>query len=99
MPENLELIFKRSLSTRADIVKIAAKASSFDDVLVMIKFTHRHHKQNLITMSLGPVGAISRLVLPAAGSLYTYTFLNMPTAAGQVDVATLKSHLKVYYPS
>ena len=49
-------------------------------------------------MSLGPWGAISRLILPAAGSRYTYTFLNKPTASGQVDVATLKSHLKVYYP-
>ena len=99
MPQNLELVFKRSLSARADIVKIAAKAVSFDDVFAMIKFTHRHHKQNLITMCLGPVGAISRLVLPAAGSLYTYTFLHKPTAAGQVDVTTLKSHLNVYYPS
>jgi 3-dehydroquinate dehydratase I len=99
MPRDLESIFKKSLSTRADIVKIAAKANSFDDVKAMISFTHRHRKHNLITMSLGPLGAISRLILPAAGSKYTYTFLNKPTAAGQVDVLTLKSHLKVYYPA
>jgi len=98
MPHNLESIFKRSLSARADIVKIAAKANSFDDVMTMLAFTHRHRKHNLITMSLGPAGAISRLILPAAGSLYTYSFINKPTASGQVDVATLKSHLKVYYP-
>jgi len=96
-PKHLENIFKKSLSTRADIVKIAAKANSFDDVMTMINFTHRHHQHNLITMSLGPLGAISRLILPAAGSQYTYTFLNKPTASGQVDVKTLKSHLKVYY--
>jgi 3-dehydroquinate dehydratase I len=99
MPRDLEPIFKRSLSTRADIVKIAAKARSFDDVMTMLAFTHRHRKHDLITMCLGPLGAISRLVLPAAGSRYTYTFLNKPTAAGQVDVGTLKSHLKAYYPS
>ena len=97
-PKHLENIFKKSLSTRADIVKIAAKANSFDDVMTIINFTHRHRKHSLITMSLGPIGAMSRLILPAAGSLYTYTFLNKPTASGQVDVATLKSHLKVYYP-
>jgi len=33
------------------------------------------------------------------GSMYTYTFLNKPKASGQVDVLTLKSHLKVYYPA
>jgi 3-dehydroquinate dehydratase-1 len=98
MPRDLESIFKKSLSTRADIVKIAAKANSFDDVMAMLAFTHRHRKFRPITMSLGPLGAISRLVLPAAGSRYTYTFLNKPTASGQVDVMTLKSHMKFYYP-
>ncbi len=98
MPLHLESIFKKSLSTRADIVKIAAHASSYEDVMTMIAFTHRHRQHPLITMSLGPIGAISRLVLPAAGSLYTYTFLNKPSALGQVDVVTLMSHMKVYYP-
>jgi len=98
MPHDLGSIFKKSLSTRADIVKIAAKASSFDDVMTMMSFTHRHRKHALITVSLGPMGAISRLILPAAGSRYTYTFLNKPTASGQVDVKTLRSHLKTYYP-
>ena len=99
MPQDLESIFKRSLSTRADIVKIAAKANSFDDVMAMLAFTHRHRKANLITMSLGHLGAISRLVMPAVGSLYTYTFFNKPKASGQVDIMTLKSHMKIYYPS
>jgi 3-dehydroquinate dehydratase type I len=99
MPRDLEPIFKKSLSAKGDFVKIAAKANSFEDVMTMINFTHRHRKQNIITMSLGPWGMLSRLVLPAAGSRYTYTFLNKPTASGQVDVATLKSHLKAYYPA
>jgi 3-dehydroquinate dehydratase-1 len=98
-PKDLGLILKRSLAARADIVKIAAKANSFDDLMTMLSFTHHHRKDRLITMSLGPLGALSRLVLPAAGSLYTYAFLNKPTASGQVDVKTLKSHLKVYYPA
>ena len=99
MPRDLETVLKKSLSTKGDIVKIAAKANSFDDVMTMMSFTHRHRKQALITMSLGPLGVISRLILPAVGSRYTYTFLNKPTASGQVDVLTLKSHLKVYYPA
>ncbi len=97
-PAHLDNLFKKAQSARADIVKIAAKANSVDDVLDMIAFTRRHRRQQLITMSLGPIGAISRLVLPAAGSLYSYTFLNKPTAPGQVDVKTLRAHLKFYYP-
>ena len=95
-PHDLESILKKSLSTRADIVKIAAFARSFDDVVAMLTFTYRHRKHALITMSLGKIGAVSRLVFPAAGSRYTYTFLNKPTAPGQLDVLTLKAHLKAY---
>ncbi|MBF0570695.1 MAG: type I 3-dehydroquinate dehydratase [Candidatus Omnitrophica bacterium] len=99
MPRDLESILKKSLSAGADIVKIAAKACSFDDVMTMLAFTQRHRKHNLITISLGPLGAISRLILPAAGSQYTYTFLNKATASGQVGILALKSHMKVYYPA
>ena len=98
MPQDLEAIFKRSLSARADIVKIAAKANDFDDVITMLAFTRRHRKSDLITVSMGPGAAISRLLLPAAGSRYTYTFLNKPKASGQVDIKTLRSHLNFYYP-
>lgn len=96
-PSHLENIFKKALSTGAQIIKIAAKANSLDDVLRMIEFTHHHRKHPLITMSLGNAGKLSRLVLPAAGSLYTYTFLDKPTAPGQIELKTLKAHLNIYY--
>ncbi|MBI3601402.1 MAG: type I 3-dehydroquinate dehydratase [Candidatus Omnitrophica bacterium] len=97
-PAHMEYIFKKALGARADIVKIAAKANIWDDVLRMIEFTHTHRKHPLITVSMGTWGVMSRLLLPAAGSLYTYAFLHKPTAPGQIDVKTLKSHLKFYYP-
>lgn len=97
-PAHLNPMLKKALSTGANIVKIAAKANSWEDVLRMVEFTNHYRKYRLITMSLGPLGAISRIVLPAAGSLYTYTFLKKPTAPGQIDVATLRTHLKLYYP-
>ncbi len=97
-PLHLENIFKKALSTRADIIKIATKANSFDDVFRMIEFTRQHRKSPLITLSIGIFGRISRLLLPAAGSLYTYTFLHKPTTPGQIDLKNLKDHLKFYYP-
>ncbi|MDE2027128.1 MAG: type I 3-dehydroquinate dehydratase [Candidatus Omnitrophica bacterium] len=96
-PKNLEAVFKKSQKAGGDFVKIAAKANAFDDVMAMLEFTRRHLKANLITMSLGPKGTVSRLLFPAAGSRYTYTFLTKPSAEGQIDVLTLKSHLKLYY--
>ncbi len=96
-PSHLENIFKKALSTRGDIVKIAAKANSYEDMFRMIAFTQTHRKHPLITLCLGSLGSISRLILPAAGSLFAYTFLHKPTAPGQIDVRTLQSHLKFYY--
>lgn len=95
-PSHLSSILKKSLSARADIVKIAAKANSFDDVMKMWTFTCQHRQHRLITTSLGPQGSISRLVGPMAGSLYTYTFLRKPTASGQIDVKTLMSQMKCF---
>ncbi len=97
-PGHMENILKKALSAGANIVKIAAHANSFDDVLRMIEFTRHHRRHHVITMSLGPIGAISRLVLPGAGSLYTYTFINKSTAPGQIEVKSLKAHLKFFYP-
>ncbi|MBF0511304.1 MAG: type I 3-dehydroquinate dehydratase [Candidatus Omnitrophica bacterium] len=81
----------------ADILKIAARANSMEDVMRMLDFTRCYKKRGLITMCLGELGALSRLVFPGIGSLYTYAFLNKPTASGQIDVKTLKDHLKIYY--
>ena len=98
MPEHLEQTFKKALSTRADMVKLAVKAQGPEDVMRMVDFTHRNRKYALVTMCLGSWGALSRIVLPAAGSRWIYSFLNKPTAPGQIDVKTLQSHLKLYYP-
>ena len=96
-PHRLDNILKKALSTRADMVKFAAWAQSSDDVLRMVEFTQRNKKHPLVTMSLGPWGAVSRLILPLAGSRWVYTFLGQPKAPGQVDIHTLKGHLKLYY--
>lgn len=94
---HLEQVLKKALSTRADMVKIAAQANSPQELVRMVEFTHHHRKQPLVTMCMGPWGALSRLVLPAAGSRWVYTFLHQPTASGQIGLKDLQSHLKIYY--
>ena len=92
-PARLENIFKKAISTRADMVKIAAWAESSDDLKRMVEFTHGHQKHPLVTMCLGPLGGVSRLILPLTGSRWVYSFVGKPKAPGQVDVHTLKTHL------
>ena len=96
-PDNLESIVTKAKKAGADIVKIASHANTWDDVLAMLLFTHHHRQTPLITMSLGKIGAVSRVLFPAFGSCYTYTFLNKPTASGQIPVQKLKSLLKFCY--
>ncbi len=93
---HLEQVFKKALSTGADMVKIAAQANSPQDLIRMMEFTAHHKKQPLVTMCVGQWGPLSRLVLPAVGSRWVYTFLSKPTAPGQLDLKTLRSVLK--YP-
>jgi 3-dehydroquinate dehydratase-1 len=95
-PSHLENIFKKALSTRADMIKVAVKANSLDDVWRLVEFTRHYRKHALITLSVGDIGKISRLILPAAGSLYAYAFLDKPTAPGQIEAKTLKAHLDFY---
>lgn len=94
----LEKVFKNALKKGADIVKIAAWANSLDDVNRLMQFTARHKKHNVITMSLGSVGSISRLTFPSAGSLLTYGYVGQPSAPGQIPLGVLQEHLRLYYP-
>lgn len=94
---DLEKKLKDARRKGADIVKIAARANSFEDVNRLMQFTMKYKNHHLITMSLGKWGSISRLVFPLAGSLLTYTYLNRPFAPGQVPVKILHEHLCLYY--
>ena len=47
----------------------------------------------VVTLAMGPMGPLSRLVLPAAGSLLTYGHVGAPTAAGQLPVRELAALL------
>jgi 3-dehydroquinate dehydratase I len=88
-PKNLNELLKKGLSTRADLVKIAAQANTPQDFFTMLEFTQKNNKHALATMCLGKWGGLSRVILPSVGSRLVYTFLNKPTAPGQIDVKTL----------
>jgi len=91
-------ILSKAKKRGANLVKIALKANRPEDVIRLLKFTLENKAKNLITISLGEIGSISRLVFPAVGSLITYAFISKPSGLGQRPFDELKEHLRIYYP-
>lgn len=94
----LEGVLQEALKKGADIVKIAAQANSIEDVNQLMMFTLKHKDDNVITMSLGSIGSISRLTFPSVGSLLTYSYVGQPSAPGQIPLERLQQDLRLYYP-
>jgi len=94
----LETITSKAKRKGADIVKIATKANDKKDIIRLLEFTLRHKEKNLISISLGNIGAISRLYFPAMGSLLTYAYLDKPFGLGQLPLDILQKQLRLYYP-
>lgn len=75
----------------ADVAKIACKPKGFDDVLDLMSL-HKHYESgSVILLSMGQVGAPSRIIAPLAGSLLTYASLGgVEAGPGQLTVSQLK---------
>ena len=94
----LKDILGKAKKIGADIVKIAAKANKTEDFIRLIEFTRNNRNKNIITISLGNIGSMSRLLFPMLGSLMTYTYVDRPSGPGQVPLKILQKHLRLYYP-
>ena len=94
----LKNILSRAKKNGANIVKIAARANKTEDIIRLIKFTYENKNKNLITVSLGAMGSISRLIFPKFGSLITYSYITKPSGTGQIPLEKLQEHLRLYYP-
>lgn len=94
----LKGILNKAKRSGADIIKIAAKANKKEDIIRLARWTIDNRAENIITISLGDTGGISRLVFPALGSLITYAYLNNPSGPGQRPLSELREHLRLYFP-
>ncbi len=94
----LEKILEKGKKGRADIVKIAVMANSGDDLAKLIDFTVKNKKKNIITIAMGDIGRISRVLNPILGSLLTYGYVITPSAIGQPSVNEIMSQLKLFDP-
>jgi 3-dehydroquinate dehydratase-1 len=85
----------------ADVVKIAALARTGEDVARLLRVLITHPTVPLVIVSMGPLGRLSRVFFPAAGSLLTYAFLDgeAATGPGQLTLEDLQAELRRYYPA
>ena len=83
----------------ADVTKLVTHASDLGDLRVLLEVTLVARAHGIVTLATGPAGPLSRLVLPAAGSLLTYAHVGRPTApSGQLPLAELASLLHRLLP-
>lgn len=96
--ENLTDIVLRAEQYGADIIKIAVMANTKEDMANLISFTINNRDRGLITISLGSIGQISRILNPIIGSLMTYGYINSPLAPGQIPAMDIVNYLKIFDP-
>lgn len=83
----------------ADIVKIAVMPQDSKDVLTLLEATNEMHTKYadrpIITMSMGPLGVISRISGQLFGSSMTFGSLGQLSAPGQLPVESLSAVLDI----
>ncbi len=95
-PSQAELLarFSAMAEAGADVVKIAVMPNSMEDVLTLLSATLAARQQlavPVISMSMGGLGSVSRLVGAAFGSCVTFAVGAKASAPGQVPVADLQA--------
>jgi 3-dehydroquinate dehydratase/shikimate dehydrogenase len=89
----LEPVLRRLVRLPADAYKIATTAVKPSDNLRLIEFARRHRKVPLVVLAMSEMGTASRVLAPAAGSLYTYAAPRdiEGTAPGQITSKAMRS--------
>lgn len=89
-PDNLEEIYQKMQKFPAAFYKIAMLAKNSSDALRLLNFAKRSDN-NLIAISMGSFGQISRILGPVIGSPITYASLtdDLTSAPGQLTAKIL----------
>ncbi|HCJ67806.1 MAG TPA: type I 3-dehydroquinate dehydratase [Elusimicrobia bacterium] len=94
--EKLGIIVKEAKRKGADIVKIATYAKNIDDVARLMCFTYQCSQKPLVSISLGKIGSISRIIGSVFGSCLTYAFLD-ESKNGQLSIKELVDTINRIY--
>jgi 3-dehydroquinate dehydratase-1 len=101
--EDLADILKREAETGAHVLKLAAMPIKEEDVLDVLYATLEARRNfpaiPIITMSMGPMGAVTRIIGGLFGSDLTFAVGSKSSAPGQIPVAELRKCFDVVYPT
>ena len=95
--DEMNSVLKEEEAAGADIAKLAAFANFSSDVIRLLNVTQKGREKlkiPLCTISMGEIGAISRIASPIFGSAITYGYVTKETAPGQLSVGELDSMLR-----
>ncbi len=97
----LEMILERMHGSDAAIVKLAVMPNDVGDVLTLLQETYRFHEKYpetpVITMSMGPLGCLSRVAGELVGSCVTFGAFDKASAPGQLPVEELDTVLRILH--
>jgi 3-dehydroquinate dehydratase-1 len=97
----LETLTQKFLSAEqlgADVAKVAVMPRDLDDVLTLLTATREASKKlriPLISMSMGPLGAVTRMVGGVFGSSLSFAVGAAASAPGQVPIEDLNAVLAI----
>ena len=101
--DELVSILKQQIAAGAQVAKLAAMPQKEEDVLNVLSATLEVRRQfpciPIITMSMGPIGAVTRLVGGLFGSDLTFAVGSQSSAPGQIPVAELRQCFSVIHPT
>jgi 3-dehydroquinate dehydratase-1 len=85
----------------ADIAKLAVMPETYGDVLTLLSATNKARNERvrvpMVTMSMGPEGAVSRLAGGLFGSDITFAVGLRASAPGQIPIQELKTGMALLY--
>lgn len=96
--KNLDAIFERIVPFQPEFVKIVSTAKTLSDNVAMMRFLDRRRDEaNLIGISMGEQGIISRVLGLRAGSVFTFAspHAGEETGPGQIDARTLRETWRI----
>jgi 3-dehydroquinate dehydratase-1 len=100
-PEVMRMLLEQMGAGGADVVKLAVMPQNHSDVLALLTETNYFHEtyphQPLVTMSMGAIGCVSRVVGEAFGSCITFGTQGRASAPGQLPADRLAEVLTVLH--
>lgn len=101
-PSKEEIVSRlmRMQDYNADITKIAVMPNCEEDVLTLLSASLEMKKEKgdrpFIAISMGPLGAVTRITGELSGSCLTFASLNNSSAPGQINVKNARELLKLF---